>query len=98
MLQQRLVTANQGGAGQAGGAANNGGSSESLAQRTAEEHAALEERLREVEAALEETRGELGRSQQREKLNEEHNARLSATVDKILLESNERLQVRVLPL
>ena len=31
-------------------------------------------------------------ARQREKMNEEHNSRLSATVDKLLSESNERLQ------
>lgn len=41
---------------------------------------------------LDEARAELLRAKQREKLNEEHNLRLTGTVDKLLLESNERLQ------
>ena len=42
---------------------------------------------------IEEKNSELIRLGQRLKMNEEHNQRLSSTVDKLLTESNERLQV-----
>lgn len=57
-----------------------------------ERQLSLEDRILRLESQLDEKAAELARARQREKMNDEHNQRLSATVDKLLAESNERLQ------
>lgn len=57
-----------------------------------ERHGSAEDRIQRLEASLDEKNAELVRLNQRLKMNEDHNSRLSATVDKLLSESNDRLQ------
>lgn len=49
-----------------------------------ERHGSAEDRIQRLEAQLEEKNAEVMRVNQRLKMNEEHNTRLSTTVDKLL--------------
>lgn len=49
-----------------------------------ERHGTAEDRVQRLETQLEEKTGEVMRLNQRLKMNEEHNSRLSSTVDKLL--------------
>ncbi|XP_055352386.1 liprin-alpha-1-like [Paramacrobiotus metropolitanus] len=54
--------------------------------------ASAEENMRRLESQLEEKRADVLRGRQREKINEEHNAKLTETVEKLVAEQKDRLQ------
>jgi hypothetical protein len=74
-------------------AATNGDASDDRSSSASASFAPNDQRLSQLQHELEDKTNEVIRFEQRLRMNEDHNQRLSATVDKLLAESNDRLQV-----